>query len=133
MVDRNDARNVGLHDALNVRVVPPHPPARPVRLALLQPVRHLPVLVLSVLAHVLVGSEVRVRAASAAQGRLARESAVFLPHSCVAVEARGQSFLSMSLSGSMTGFGYQKCGLFWRTTTATRRTSVSCQRIRHDV
>lgn len=72
MVDRNDARNVGLHDALNVRVVPPHPPARPVRLALLQPVRHLPVLVLSVLAHVLVGSEVRVRAASADQGRLAR-------------------------------------------------------------
>jgi hypothetical protein len=52
-----------------------------------------------VLAHVLVGSEVRVRAASAAQGRLARESAGFLPHSCVAVEARGQSFLSMSLSG----------------------------------
>ena len=98
-MDRNDARNVGLHDALNVRVVPQHPPARPVRLALLQPVRHLPVLVLSVLAHVLVGSEVRVRAVSAAQGRLARESAGFLPRSCVAVEARGQSFLSMSLSG----------------------------------
>ena len=99
MVDRNDAHNVGLHDALNVRVVPPHPPARPVLLALLQPGRHLPVLVLSVLAHVLVGLEVRVRGASAAQGRLARGSAVFLPHSCVGAEARGQSFLSMSLSG----------------------------------
>jgi len=99
VVDRNDARNVGLLDALNVRVVPPHPPARPVRLVLLRPVRHLPVLVLSVLAHVLVGSEVRVRAASAALGRLARGSAVFLPHSCVGAEARVQSFLSMSLSG----------------------------------
>ncbi len=62
MADRNDARNVGLHDALNVRVVPRLPPARPVRLALLQPVRHLPVLVPSALAPALAVSEVHVRA-----------------------------------------------------------------------
>lgn len=96
MADRNDARNVVLHGVLNVRGVPLHPPARPARLALPRPVRHLPVLVLS--AHVLVASGALVLAVLAAHDRRARGSAAFLPHSCAAVEAHGQSFLSMSLS-----------------------------------
>ncbi len=62
MADRNDARNAVLHDVLNVRVVLLHPPARPVRLALLRSSRRLPVLVQSVSAHVPVGSEVHVLA-----------------------------------------------------------------------
>lgn len=62
MADRNDARNVVRHDALNVREVLLQPPARPVRLALLRPVRHLPVLVLSELVLVQEGSGAHVLA-----------------------------------------------------------------------
>lgn len=62
MADRNDARNVVLHDVLNVRVVLLLSPARPARLAVLRLALRLPVHVLSVLAHVPVGSEVHVLA-----------------------------------------------------------------------